>query len=407
MKLKTTCLIYSAVILICTVCSCGGKKPSAVSTADGFSTIKINEIEQTDINLSDVCDSIEYVKLETNEKCLIGYITKIIPIGDSLLVVDKETARKIFLFDGSGKFIRQISQRGEGPQEYEIITDVAVNNNQICIIDGARLKLLLYNIDGTFIKSIRLDYNVNKIEYSSKDMLAMYFWSNNKSTLAKNAESPTLGVYDLNEEKLIGTHLWHDNRINTTFIMMCLNTLHPDVDGGTYFFKDMCDTIYNVKKDVVSKSIFIDFGDVHRNSQKEYAEMACNTSAENIKEMFNLKRQMPFYMINRAITGGDFFIALFNSKGMSQILLYNKKTGNVKLSHLKKNGGFGIKNDIDKLSSFNMYAADKEHVYGTLSTELLLLPLTKLELPKSLDSLKAITKETDNPIIVKFKIKIF
>lgn len=395
------------IILFGAMCGCSEKTSPEVTTSGDVSTIHIQNIKPQEIKMSSVVDTIEYVKLETNENCLIGNITKIIPMGDTILVADSELSRKIYLFDKNGKFIRQIAQRGEGPQEYERFSDVVYDkvNKRFFILDGAQNKMLIYDVNGTFVDYFTFEYNVKNIEYVGNNILAMYFWSPNINTLSKDGMSPTLGLYDVLKKELISLNVWKSSDINSSAKMLCLNILQQNVNGGAYFYQDLCDTIYSIKGEKVAKNVCLDFGKSHTEAQEEFIQLASNKQVE-LKEVFKKRQELPMYMINRALFGNDIFIILLNSQRKTQLLMYNKNTNHIKITALKDIDGFGIKNDIDRLSKFTMYAADKECVYGTINPEILLLPL-KLQLPPSLDSIKKITTDTDNPIIVKFKMKDF
>lgn len=68
------------------------------------------------LHLSDIADSLSYIKLATDTSNLIGVIDKIIPLKDRILIVDKDITQTIYIFDKSGKFIRKINKKAEGPE---------------------------------------------------------------------------------------------------------------------------------------------------------------------------------------------------------------------------------------------------------------------------------------------------
>jgi len=78
----------------------------------------------------------KFVQLETNENCLISHIDELLFISDRIIVADKMKEEKAFLFSPDGKFITQIGGKGNGPNEYLSIGDIAIDkeNEQIVIL---------------------------------------------------------------------------------------------------------------------------------------------------------------------------------------------------------------------------------------------------------------------------------
>ena len=96
------------------------------------------------VNLSTIASGIEYCMLETDEKCLIAY-KNIYCSGD--YYVSKEEYCYVFERN-TGKFVRQISSIGQGPDEYQIpVSVLAGDKGQICLLGNN--KLLFFNLDGT------------------------------------------------------------------------------------------------------------------------------------------------------------------------------------------------------------------------------------------------------------------
>ena len=88
----------------------------------------INELDLIDnIYLDEWIDSIQYVKLETNDSCLIGDITQALYVANKWVIFDY-TSQSIFLYDKYGAFIRKVGNRGRGPEEYLKTSNIMVNN---------------------------------------------------------------------------------------------------------------------------------------------------------------------------------------------------------------------------------------------------------------------------------------
>ena len=121
--------IFFCVGIIFVLFSCTSDNGGEV--ASKVSVIKL-PLEKSNMNLkmSDVVDSICYVSLETDTVCLVGQIDKLIPMDTAFIVVDKDIARSIYVFNREGRFIRKIGKSGPGPEEYLGIEDVCLDQEK-------------------------------------------------------------------------------------------------------------------------------------------------------------------------------------------------------------------------------------------------------------------------------------
>ena len=107
------------------------------------------------VNAEDYFD-VEPVFLSKTDACLIGIVTKVVAYEDYLFVLDDDVAESLFLFDRKGQFIRKFGQKGKGKGEYREASDFMVKDNQVYLYDGPKQKMLIFDLDGKFIKDIRL-----------------------------------------------------------------------------------------------------------------------------------------------------------------------------------------------------------------------------------------------------------
>lgn len=97
--------------------------------------------EENLIRLSEISDSVHYIPLETSDSCLIGSVDKLLRTDDgNFIVVDKEVASSVLLFDPEGNFLNRIGCRGQGQSEYVMIEDVAYRDGCIYVWDGIQKK---------------------------------------------------------------------------------------------------------------------------------------------------------------------------------------------------------------------------------------------------------------------------
>ena len=126
--MKTTLLSLTVCILLA---SCTGTNSD--NETNGIPTISISCEKNQILNLSEFADSIEIIPLETNDDCLIGWIPKIIATKEYYLMISAigYDFQKLFVFDKRGNFVRQISDRGQGGEEFYEVRDFDVIGDSI------------------------------------------------------------------------------------------------------------------------------------------------------------------------------------------------------------------------------------------------------------------------------------
>ena len=127
----------------------------------GLKIIAVDIDENTPVKLSDISGEIKKIRLELTDNSIIGMLQKVIYQDDLMIVWDSHSDTKVLVFDSQGKFIRRISSKGQGPGEFEYISDIAYDSNEKKIYIATTRKILCFAIDGTFLN----DYSVMFSEY--------------------------------------------------------------------------------------------------------------------------------------------------------------------------------------------------------------------------------------------------
>ena len=133
---------YCAVVFI--IISCNQEKTYDLLVIDA-------EIKDATFNLSSIADEVTPIPLETNEDCLISFISRVIMTKDYYFVLSSD----LYQFNKKGKFIRQIGERGRGPNEYSRINSIAVDEEEQTVFMATGQKLLAYNFSGEIKKSTK------------------------------------------------------------------------------------------------------------------------------------------------------------------------------------------------------------------------------------------------------------
>lgn len=117
------------------------------------------EIDATDMKalsytefIDEFIDDVHFVQLSSDE--LIGNITKLQIFEDRIYVLDRFSAKKVFIFDMQGKLLKVIDDQGGGPKEYSQLGDMYINEDtRELIIADLRGKYVHYNLNGEWLRS--------------------------------------------------------------------------------------------------------------------------------------------------------------------------------------------------------------------------------------------------------------
>ena len=168
MKNTSSITSYVLLVLLTFSGSCTSKNNKSV-----FFTIDVNSAKEQSISLSKITEKIEAIELEMTENSLIAArsIRRVLYTGEHIIVCE---ISKVMLFDNSGKFIRQIGSRGQGPGEFTSIFDITADiiNNHIYIITASDNRIICYDFAGKFIKENNLTKGgVRYINYINNNLL--------------------------------------------------------------------------------------------------------------------------------------------------------------------------------------------------------------------------------------------
>ena len=113
--------------------------------------IKIDpkNMPEGDLRMSDLIESVEYIPLETTDKCLIGDGVRY-DFNDEYIIAGDLHGEAVYLFNRKGKFIRAIGGKGPGPQEFTYIGKLWINNEDQNIMVSCG-KILHFNYKGDYL----------------------------------------------------------------------------------------------------------------------------------------------------------------------------------------------------------------------------------------------------------------
>ncbi len=183
MKKEVTTL---AIILFVTPGFVGCKQSS---TNNDLITVDVTKsYPEKELILQDFLD-VEYIPLETKDE----FITQgdVMAIGNKYILVKNWTREgDIYVFDRkTGKGLRKINRKGKGPEEYNFINGIVLDedNNEIFVNCPVTKKIFVYDLLGNFKRSFKYteDVSYSDVFNYDKDNLICY----NELTLYKDSEN--------------------------------------------------------------------------------------------------------------------------------------------------------------------------------------------------------------------------
>jgi hypothetical protein len=318
----------------------GSKETLAKENYNNFPRINYENLlkNKNTLYLSQIAKEVEYIKLETNNECVIANEPQYF-FTDSLIFVNNND--HVLKFSRSGKFLEKIGTSGRGPEEIDYIRTMSVlpEKNLIAIQKNSDQKLLYFSFDGSFIKStsiprfqnIKVLKNGNFLGYESGNL-----GSEKNSFLLINEKGDSLsGVHNTDTWASLSSRSL-DIRYNFEPFYIFNDELH---------FKSMYnDTVFSILSNRIVSSYFIDMGKF-KIPQELRPERAL---ADPTKMQIFSKKANDYFFCNVFESTENIFLTTANFKDWDiKYLIYNKSTGDGCLLINQNKESSGILNDWD------------------------------------------------------------
>ena len=416
MKLKNTLiLIFIFVFVYCSV----DKREDDLIVIDFEANI--NNFKK--ISLSEICEDVEYISLETNDSCLINRIKYLDISSNYILVFDWE---KCLLFNRSGTFITQIGKKGRGPGEYSHPGQIRIINNKILIPDAGNNVIHIYDIKGNFIENVK-----SPGQFSNQIQVNNYFPITDSLFLVQipnltGREKNRISMINRNGETLITySNTTFFNREKPKFYSSDLAAQFYSFNNKIRYKEQLIDTVWQIEEKkllpiyVLNRGRFGTPNEIRELPAKDFISKISNSIfIDNIYETnrflvlkTNFMKYYPF----------DFFRNDLERKSPHSIIgLYEKLEGKfffVEPNNIKEQVyPTGFENDIDGgvnlmpeylfedtlfVSWINSFELKNYFDSGTFKNSTPKFPEKKKALEKLANSLN----ENDNPVLMLVKLK--
>jgi hypothetical protein len=194
--------------------------------------------------LSSIADSIEYVKLETNENSLIGQ-GRFAHLSDGRIFV--ETGGRVLMFDRQGNFIKDLFDVGQGPGEsFARCCALDYKNERFLIYNNFRNAIEVYDFDCNHIRSIK-DQSTSLVHTRNISVFNNFIILNNENIVpdffsAYNLERNVIHI-DSADYSHLNTYLEKPKKPICMHDAYCVSFQNQDT---TFLVKEMfCDTLFS------------------------------------------------------------------------------------------------------------------------------------------------------------------
>jgi Txe/YoeB family toxin of Txe-Axe toxin-antitoxin module len=375
-------LVFVQILCLSSCISCreggGGRRNVAPYPVykEGATAIDIKVIPGT-IDIKEVFDSVKYVHLETSDEYLIGEIKKIVNHNDKYYILDCWKTKQLLRFDSAGHFEKSFGRIGQGPGEYIQPTDFMVTSSNVIILDQFAHKLLFFNMDGDYIRSVSLRYKIHAITSLGNDSLLLAKTGNNRRT---DIEDYELVVMNTNGDiKLKGI----ENPYRLNYSLSGYDSQR--MNDRTIYCRPMNRIIYEITDTCIKERYHLNILDSPLPAN--YEEL-CNGKYENFMEDYEGRYNYfsgQFIEVENAL-----FFTVTNTNNQRIAVVYNKHSKELRSGLLEFRSG-GNQSDVMMvyvlLSINNCMTVRGNDIIGYID-------------PSYIPG-----KEEDNPILFSFQIK--
>jgi hypothetical protein len=347
----------------------------------------INFEQEQSIDPSNIFET-DFIKLETNENCLMDKsIRQIEFIEDKIFILTGGEAN-LLVFDLSGNYISKIGNRGSGPGEYILLFSFSIDmhRNIISAVDGAQQKVMNYSLnDYKFISEHKT--RTMCFEYLGTDKIV---WNNFGFYIDDNEWNFT--VTDINQNPA-GKYVKKD--IITGYSTGPLKNMYKS-DNEVYAWPLYNSVIYRFGDEKVVPFYKLQFGK-YKLPPLDYLK---SISANNVNFLSELNHSE--YVYNFSVFDAGKFLGVYYLVSKNYYLgIYDKnsnRTYNYSLKEFQNSMKTGV---IEKIAGVM-----NNYIVATLQPfDLLSLKAENYAFPEKLRDLLDRSQDDDNPVLFLFRLK--
>ena len=381
----------------------------------------VNEINVIDnisnnqqLSLSSIASKIEYCRLETDKKCLVTPYMSIYCTKDHVVSIGTERPMHAvcYVFDRkTGNFIRQISGKGNGPDDYLEVLNGFWDEKKELICVWSPPNYVFYKIDGTISHKINRtnnpyfsqsaiafdDYYVRYVPNSTGSQTKRIVFFDTAGTLLDSI--PNYRTWKMTKQGYTGGYFCniHIFRNELYYIDMFCDTLYQIVDfklHPRYVFKTKGHTLpYEVQ-----------------GGEGRYGDLLAPLKGKELEDMWK-----NYFLIDKILEDAKYLYFTFDYNTKRYPSIYNKNEGVLQImppisiplpSRNRIFPLYGFDNDLDGGLPFwpKQMISEKEMMCVYTAEELLELDRSKITDEKLKNVLNSIEIES-NPVVAIVTLK--
>jgi len=399
MKKRTNIIyIWLALPVFFVLIRCGNNSESDVQRINVYEAYN----NKHNIELSNISKSVEYVRLETNKKFIVGKAPRVFADDDFLVVI---SFRKQYVFNRkTGAFICEIGNFGRNPEGYSHTRFNLVYNESKRTVYAANWDggIIEYSLDGKVLNKIKKQENIPDI--------ASFVCLNDTEYVASVGNrigNQKEKLVWLNKNSLVtkffpNTDFFIDNPKSITS--------RGETEGWFYWFKkelflQSCfnDTVFKVENNSLTPKYEFELGKY----KLDYSQ----------RDFIKVKAWKDYFLIKGTYESENYLFFTLSYNDEERQGIYDKKqkkthvsdSNNVELFYFD-NDQYGFINDIDNFIQYSPTSINQSNELVGLVEAYEIVnwfsknPEKAAHLSPQLQKLKNI-KETDNPVVMVVKLK--
>ena len=358
------------------------------------------------VNLSEIADSIEYIPLETTSESIFKPYLFVFYEKDMVYFPQRNGI--IQLFDYEGKYIRTFNRSGRGPQEYERMAYIDIDNSSGNICVESFKKILEYTESGLIVKIINFPEEEEFLRHSTfpfKKVGEFYVFENKMtySAIAIDSLSKIRVKLKFPQEQL-------------ELIKKFKNSL-PSMDTYIYKFKDKIRVVTGNNKNILTldKNLSVDTAFIINYGKYNIANAGSEKITPNSPYLW---RKSDFFESNNYLFM-QFHVGPLADKPVKMLnadrkeytypqscSVFNKKNGEFTFLDQPEINQSGFVEDIEGGPAvWPKYISADNYLISFIPAEEFIAHAENHKVSEKFKKIAEGLKETDNPVLVRVKLK--
>ncbi len=408
--------VFIAFILV----SCGKKQSKQVitktqyvaKTKEGITILPIfQDNTKTRNNLSEIAKKVHFVALD-NKVPITAFHTIDIALSNEYIFL--MSMYKVMQFDKSGKFIRYIGKRGQGPREFLQLTgnlQLDEDNQLVYLLDTKGLKIQVYDFKGEYQRTIKIKMFDDSVTLIDSTTLLIQSDSGYRFLHKK---IPFLRIANAANGALIHefkSRLYPLNKNKREVYGVPTSCFQWNYNNSFYCLEYGCDTVYKIDKPkrvpayILTGDSKLEFKDLYKKRIGDKLKITGEIMHQKVS-VFEIEK----FIIVRLMNSSKCFFSLYNKQDNKVYCTnHNESSRRHFDSRMKYFRSDYFIDDLVSGLKFNPFCQSKQKMISLINAETIceqrdkIFAYTRQHSSKEGNLLKSIIanlSEDDNPVVM-------